>query len=79
MGEIDVIAFKGGVWVFVEVKTREDNAFGSPAEAVTPRKQNKYRLVAEQFMNGGDLYDEPMRFDVIEVLGDDINHIENAF
>ncbi|MBP5308688.1 MAG: YraN family protein [Clostridia bacterium] len=79
VGEIDVIALSGEVWVFAEVKTRADETFGLPSEAVTPRKQNKYRLVAMQFLNAKDIYDEPMRFDVIEVINGEINHIENAF
>lgn len=79
IGEIDIVAYKGGVYVFVEVKTRRDETFGRPAEAVTSAKQRKYRLMAMQYMNSKGLYDSPFRFDVIEILGKEINHIENAF
>ncbi len=37
-GEIDIIGFRFGVLVFFEVKTRSNDKFGSPAEAVTPQK-----------------------------------------
>ena len=42
-GEIDVIARRGATLVFCEVKTRRSDAFGTPAEAVTPRKQARTR------------------------------------
>ena len=38
-GELDLIARRGSTIVFCEVKTRRSDAFGSPAEAVTARKQ----------------------------------------
>lgn len=37
-GEIDIVARDGETLVFVEVKTRTTKAYGSPLEAVTPRK-----------------------------------------
>lgn len=36
--EIDIIAQYKNTTVFVEVKTRKSNAFGVPAEAITPQK-----------------------------------------
>lgn len=38
-GEIDIIAFKSGRLVFVEVKTRSSNAWISGERAVTPAKR----------------------------------------
>ena len=80
IGEIDIIAKKGETFVFVEVKTRNSCDFGRPAEAVNCDKQRKYRMVAMQFFKnicGGE--DRLSRFDVIEVLEKQVNHIENAF
>ncbi len=37
-GEIDIIAIDGDTLVFVEVKTRTSNQFGTPLEAITPWK-----------------------------------------
>lgn len=37
-GEIDIIGLDGGILVFIEVKTRWNEAFGLPEEAITPRK-----------------------------------------
>ena len=78
-GEIDLIAKKDGVICFVEVKTRKNIDFGYPAEAVGKVKQEKYVIVANEYLQRKGLTDKICRFDVIEVLGGEINHIENAF
>ena len=79
VGEIDIIAEKDGVIVFVEVKRRQTLQFGRPIEAVDTRKQNKIRKVAEIYLMLNDKSLADVRFDVIEILGDEINHVENAF
>ncbi len=79
IGEIDIIAKQKDSYIFVEVKARSSYAYGNPCEAVTPYKQNKIRRVAEIYINQHRLFDAPCRFDVVEVLGEEINHIENAF
>lgn len=79
LGEADVIAFDGETVVFVEVKTRSSNVFGSPAEAVTFEKQRKYFLIASEYLQKFGLLDKACRFDVIEVYKGQINHILNAF
>ena len=38
-GEIDLVARQGGGWVFVEVRTRRGDRFGTPEESVTARKR----------------------------------------
>lgn len=47
--ELDLVAYKRGALVFVEVKTRSSNAYGSPAEAVTTLKLRKLRAAARGF------------------------------
>ena len=79
LGEIDIIAEKGGVIVFVEVKTRLTYKYGEPIEAVDYRKQNKIKKVAEIYLMIKNKSLSDVRFDVIEVLDNNINHIENAF
>jgi len=66
-GEIDIIALDEGQFVFVEVKTRSTSAFGSPAEAVTLRKQKKMILTAKSYLleKNGDL--ENFRLDAVSV------------
>jgi len=81
-GEIDIIAAKGDVLVFCEVKLRSRTDFGTPAEAVTPRKIGKILSAAKYYMyeNGSE---EMARFDIVEVyksgISYKINHIEDAF
>ena len=79
LGEIDIIAKDKNFLVFVEVKSRSTLEFGRPSEAVDARKQNKIREVATYYLKQNKLFDSPCRFDVVEVLGDEINHIQNAF
>ena len=81
LGEIDIIASKKKVIVFVEVKTKTTLEFGRPSEMVTDEKQRKIHDVASLYLISSGLYDkQPVRFDVVEVLGEnEINHIENAF
>ncbi len=78
-GEIDIVASLKNVIVFVEVKARKNANFGRPVEAVNAYKQNKIRTVAEIYLQRKNKFFNDVRFDVIEVLDDNINHIENAF
>ena len=79
VGEVDIIASKDGAIVFVEVKTRNSSKYGRPCEAVNSAKQNKYRNMAGLYLQREGLENAFVRFDVIEILDGEINHIENAF
>ena len=48
-GEIDLICRRGGELVIVEVKTRATEAFGTPAEAVGPRKRRALAAAAAEY------------------------------
>ena len=63
----------------MEVKSRESEMFGRPSEAVDRTKQNKIRKAALVYLNSNKLSEAAVRFDVIEILGGEINHIKNAF
>ena len=78
-GEIDIIAKDGEYTGFIEVKTRKSDAFGQPAEAVDFRKRQKYALIAKAYLQAKGLFDTAVRFDVIEVENEKINHIIDAF
>jgi putative endonuclease len=79
-GELDLIAKKRELVIFVEVKLRKNDRFGAAADAVTFSKQDKLRKTAASWLAAHDC-DAPTRFDVIEIYTDTgrINHIENAF
>ena len=79
LGEIDIIAKYKDYIVFVEVKERESASFGVPSESVDNKKQKKIRRVASYYLKINKLFDNPCRFDIVEVLAGEINHIENAF
>lgn len=78
-GELDLIVRRGEVLVFVEVKTRTSDRFGLPAEAVTPAKQRRIRGLAVRFLRATDTTASDLRFDVVAILGDQLEVIEAAF
>ena len=78
-GEIDIIAKQGRTLLFVEVKRRSSLRYGRPCEAVDRGKQAHILRTAQLYLQEKKLRDVPLRFDIIEVLPDDIRHIENAF
>ena len=80
IGEIDIIAKNNNIIIFVEVKARESAQFGHPREAVNYYKQQKIRSVATSYLKFKGLFDKCLvRFDVIDIVGTSITHIENAF
>ncbi len=81
LGELDIVAADSEYLVFIEVKARTDDAFGTPAEAVNYHKRRKISEVASQYIKKFRYFDVPVRFDVIEVYTGTkkVNHIVNAF
>ena len=78
--EVDLIAEEGGYLVFVEVKYRATDRFGAPSQAVDARKQERIRKAAVHYMcSRGIAPDVPCRFDVVSILGGQVEIIENAF
>ena len=77
-GEIDIIAKRRGTLAFIEVKTRLNYDYGTPAEAVDERRKRRYIMGANYFLTDKNV-DMTVRFDIIEVYRGKINHIENAF
>jgi putative endonuclease len=67
LGEMDIIAREKDTLVFIEVKTRATQKFGSPAAAVNERKQRKLSQVALTYINQKKLAAVPARFDVVSV------------
>ena len=50
-GEIDIVARKGDVLVFVEVRSRAVPDFGTPEESVTPAKRRRIVVAARQYLS----------------------------
>ena len=79
-GEIDLIAVRGDVLVFCEVKTRSSTAFGQPFEAVTRSKQMRLRRLAAEWLRSSTRRRSfELRFDVASVRGSSIEVLEGAF
>jgi putative endonuclease len=80
--EVDIIATRPGVIVFVEVKSRVNASFADPEESVNRKKQAFLVSAAHQYLMVNDI-DLEARFDVISVTGSlkdhEIKHIEGAF
>ena len=79
-GEIDIICQKDNYIIFVEVKTRTNLKFGTPAMAVNYTKRKHIKDVAKMYLYFNKLNGSEIRFDVVEVFISNgkcnINHIE---
>ena len=80
--EVDLVIQEEETVVFVEVKTRSSNKYGSPMDAITPKKQLLLQDAAEAYLAEHQL-DLEIRFDAISIILDEkegvIEHIKNAF
>ncbi len=82
LGEVDIIAYDGKSYIFIEVKTRTSFFFGRPIESIDHRKQGHLVRVALNYIKAKQLGDCSYRFDAIEVLFEgeklsEIHHVEN--
>ncbi|MBN2712280.1 MAG: YraN family protein [Planctomycetes bacterium] len=66
-GELDIVAREGGDIVFIEVKTRSGDEFGSPAEAVNEEKARKIAAGAREYIYQNLLTEENTRCDVLAI------------
>jgi putative endonuclease len=83
-GEIDIIARnRNNIISFIEVKTRTSLTYGTPQEAVTPRKQAQICKVAMEFVQRYKLENCHCRFDVMAINAAPdtytVDFIANAF
>ena len=81
--EIDIIAIDKNEIVFVEVKERATDIFGSPYEKVNKKKQELIIKVADNYIIRNNINLEA-RFDIVSIVNIDseepkIEHIINAF
>ena len=82
VGELDIVAMDKEILVFVEVRTRTGQRFGSAEESVTPAKQRRLIELAQSYLQTLDAPTPSWRIDVVAVQfgrgAPQINHIENA-
>ena len=75
-GEIDVIATQNDEIVFVEVKARRTQTYGSPEESITPSKQRKLIQAANAYLGSTNQSDVDWRIDVIVIDMDSSGKVE---
>jgi putative endonuclease len=82
-GEVDLIARRGDLVVFCEVKTRRTDMWGDPSEAVAVVKQVRLKRLAARWMREKRPGPVAVRFDVVSVIVRDgpteVRHIADAF
>lgn len=70
IGEIDIVARDGEFLVFVEVRARRSERWGSALESVGPQKKRKLIQLAHYYLANRRLGDVTCRFDVVGVTWD---------
>lgn len=83
-GEVDIIAARGKLLLFVEVKARGRHGKVRPLDAVTKDKQRLIERGANAWLRKLGTRNIPWRFDVIEIWLEEgtppvINHVRDAF
>ncbi len=79
--EIDIIAQKSSLLVFVEVKARSSNVYGHPEEFVDEKKASLIIEAADHYINMHQ-WEGLIRFDIVSVMlkpSVSIHHFEDAF
>lgn len=76
--EIDLIAQKENELIFIEVKYRKNAFYGFPEIAVTAKKEELIKSAAEDYIFKID-WKESVRFDIIAIVGNQIEHFKDAF
>lgn len=83
-GELDIVAERDDVIVFVEVRTRRSDAFGAPQESITARKRATLIATAQAYLDQHGLQDRHWQIDVIALdlrrrnILERLDHIECA-
>lgn len=85
--EVDVVARRGDLLAFVEVKTRAGTGYGAPQESITLLKRREVEAVAAQFVQRHGLQGLTVRFDAMAIQvrrrvgGSEITieHVEDAW
>ena len=83
-GELDIVAKKDNVYVFVEVKTRHSKNTESAFASITPAKREKMIKAVYQYLHENDLDDIIWQIDAIGIAlhhnqSPIIDHVEDAF
>ncbi|MCL1944420.1 MAG: YraN family protein [Firmicutes bacterium] len=79
-GEIDIIAQKDGIKVFVEVKSRKSNRYGTGLDAINYTKQKRISNASLAYLIENNSLNSNIRYDAIQVdSNNEIFHVQDAF
>ncbi len=67
-GELDLIGWEDGTLVFVEVKSRQSNEYGSPDRAIGREKEANLFRAAREYARHAEVPWENVRFDVVNIV-----------
>lgn len=76
-GEIDIVASKGHVLHFIEVKTRQGSLFGHPSESITSKKKSHMKAAAGNYLAKMRGSAEKYRQIQLDVISLEIEHIQS--
>lgn len=87
LGEIDIVAKKGGELIFIEVKSRigREGSLLLPEASITRDKLRKLDRIAQCYVRERQCFNQSYRFDALSVLYDPalkkafIRHLEHIF
>ena len=77
--EIDLVARKDDLVVFVEVKSSSNPNFGHPAERVDKTKIRHLGAAAQKYLIEKNIEGVDLRFDVVTFVGGQLEHFPSAF
>ena len=82
--EIDLVARRGEVVAFVEVKTRAGRGYGHPLEAITWKKRREIQQVAQAWIDRYGVEGDVYRFDAVSIVmrgggAPEVEHVEDAW
>ena len=84
-GEIDLVMQDGDIVVFVEVKTRTSDSFGTPEESISRAKRQRLFRAAWAFLQEWEMIDASWRIDVVAIKASSdwtiqrLDHYQSAF
>ena len=77
--EIDLIARRAGLLVFIEVKSSRSKSFGHPSERVDKTKRRRLTSAAHAYLIAKNISGVDLRFDVVTVFEGRLEHYPSAF
>jgi len=78
-GEIDLVCLDGDTLVFVEVRRRSSDRYGTGIQAVTDAKTAQVARVAEAYLSARQPKASRCRFDVVGITADHVQWLPDAF